>query len=78
MAFSLRRLLMGQPPATERAREERLPIILALPIFASGALPSVVYATEEIMAVLLVMNTPNFSLTAIRLETKCHSQSNAS
>jgi amino acid transporter len=54
MAFSLRRLLIGQPLHTERAHEERLPKALALPIFASDALSSVAYASEEIMAALLV------------------------
>jgi len=49
MAFSLRRLLLGSPLRTERALHERLPIILALPIFASDALSSVSYATEAIL-----------------------------
>src|SRR5690606_19843895 len=53
MSFSLKRLLIGQPLATERAHEARLPIWLALPIFASDALSSTAYATEEIMAALL-------------------------
>lgn len=47
--FSLRRLLFGTPLRTERALHERLPIILALPIFASDALSSVSYATEAIL-----------------------------
>lgn len=53
MAFSLKRLLIGKPLSTERAHEARLPIWLALPIFASDALSSTAYATEEIMAALL-------------------------
>lgn len=53
MQFSLRRLLIGNPLSTERAHEARLPIWLALPIFASDALSSTAYATEEIMAALL-------------------------
>ena len=49
MAFSFRRLLFGAPMRSERALHERLPIILALPIFASDALSSVSYATEAIL-----------------------------
>ncbi|HEX8238076.1 MAG TPA: APC family permease [Abditibacteriaceae bacterium] len=63
MALSLKRLLVGAPLATERAHEERLPIILALPIFASDALSSVAYASEEIMAALLVAGPTHFGLT---------------
>ena len=54
MPFSLKRLLVGDPIATDRAHEARLPIWLALPIFASDALSSTAYATEEIMAALLL------------------------
>jgi len=54
MSFSLKRLLLGRPLHTERAHEERLPVGLALPIFASDALSSTAYATEEIMAALLL------------------------
>jgi amino acid transporter len=63
MALSLKRLLVGAPLATEHAHEHRLPIILALPIFASDALSSVAYASEEIMAALLVAGTAHFGLT---------------
>lgn len=54
MPFSLKRLLVGDPIATDRAHEARLPIWMALPIFASDALSSTAYATEEIMAALLL------------------------
>lgn len=54
MPFSIKRLLIGQPIATEFAHEARLPIWMALPIFASDALSSTAYATEEIMAALLL------------------------
>lgn len=49
MTFSLRRVLFGSPLPSERAAYERLPIVLALPIFASDALSSVAYATEAIL-----------------------------
>jgi hypothetical protein len=54
MPFSIKRLLIGNPIATEFAHEARLPIWMALPIFASDALSSTAYATEEIMAALLL------------------------
>ncbi|MDQ3815500.1 MAG: APC family permease [Armatimonadota bacterium] len=65
MSFSLKRLLIGKPLATERAHEERLPISIALPIFASDALSSTAYATEEIMAALLLAGATYFHLTPL-------------
>ncbi len=49
MSFSFRKLIFGSPLRSERAIHEKLPIILALPIFASDALSSVAYATETIL-----------------------------
>ncbi len=49
--------------ATEHAGHERLPKILALPIFASDALSSTAYASEEIMAALLLGGAALFGLT---------------
>ncbi|MCC6729296.1 MAG: APC family permease [Chthonomonadales bacterium] len=49
MPSIIRRLLLGRPLPTTHAVHERLPIILALPIFASDALSSVSYATEAIL-----------------------------
>ena len=54
MAFSLKRLLVGQPIATERAHHQRLPKVIALAVFASDALSSTAYATEEIMLALIM------------------------
>ena len=48
MAISVKRILIGKPLPTDRAHHEKLPKILALPVFASDALSSVAYATEEI------------------------------
>ncbi len=53
----LRRLILGSPLSNERAMHERLPKILALPIFASDALSSVAYATEEILLILVLAGT---------------------
>lgn len=60
---SLRRLVIGAPIETSRMEHERLPKILALPIFASDALSSTAYASEEIMAALLLAGTGLFGLT---------------
>ena len=54
MLTQLRRLLIGSPLPTWRAIHERLPKILALPIFSSDALSSVAYGTEEIVLVLVL------------------------
>jgi len=48
----LRRLVFGSPFETSRAQHTRLPNWMALPVFASDALSSVSYATEETLLVL--------------------------
>jgi amino acid transporter len=48
----LRRLLIGHPIPTREAAQHRLPKFLALPVFASDAMSSSCYATEEILIVL--------------------------
>jgi amino acid transporter len=48
----LKRFLVGSPLATARERHERLPIPLALAVFASDALSSTAYATDEILIAL--------------------------
>ena len=50
----LKRLLFGRRLATEEAGHQLLPKILALPVFASDALSSNAYATEEILLVLIM------------------------
>lgn len=52
-----KRLLFGRPLATEEARHQLLPKVLALPVFASDALSSNAYATEEILLVLILAGT---------------------
>src|SRR5215467_4318606 len=49
---SLKRLLVGSPIRTERLTHERLTKKAALAIFASDALSSTAYATEQILLVL--------------------------
>lgn len=50
----LRKLFFGRPTPTERQEHSRLPKILALPVFASDAISSSVYATQEILLALSV------------------------
>src|SRR5262245_19492549 len=49
---SLKRLLVGNPIRTARLAHERLSKKVALAIFASDALSSTAYATEQILLVL--------------------------
>jgi amino acid transporter len=44
--------LLGKPIHTAQHLSHRLPVTLALPLFASDALSSIAYATEEILKVL--------------------------
>lgn len=53
MPFNWRRLVFGAPFATQHAEHTRLSNVLALPVFASDALSSVSYATEETLLVLV-------------------------
>jgi len=49
----LRRLIVGERLPTARAAHERLPKVLALPVFSADAISSAGYATEEILLVLI-------------------------
>src|SRR5580698_75079 len=49
-----KRLLVGRPVQSDRLGHTLLPKKIALPVFASDALSSVAYATEEILIVLSV------------------------
>lgn len=60
MASLVRRLLIGRPFETARQHHERLPKFLALPVFASDALSSSAYATEEILLALMLASTGAF------------------
>src|SRR6058998_1606523 len=50
----LKRLFVGTPLPTAQSRHERLGKAIALAVFASDALSSVAYATEEILLVLVL------------------------
>jgi amino acid transporter len=55
MVFAIaKRLMVGRPVHTDRLSHTLLPKRVALPVFASDALSSVAYATEEILLVLSV------------------------
>ncbi len=52
---TLRTVLFGTPLENERIEEQRLPKVLALPIFSSDALSSVAYGTQEILLQLTIV-----------------------
>ena len=53
MASSLKRFFVGKPIASSEEQHQRLGIPTALAVFASDAISSTAYATEEILVVLL-------------------------
>lgn len=53
MASVLKRVLIGKPIASAEEHNQRLKKRVALPIFASDAISSTAYATQEILVVLL-------------------------
>ncbi len=55
--YTLKKLLVGSPLPTAQARHERLGKATGLAVFASDALSSVAYATEEILRVLILAGT---------------------
>ena len=60
---NLRHLIVGRPIPTKRAHEQRLPKVFALPVFASDALSSAAYATEETMRILMLAGASFFTFT---------------
>ena len=54
MPFSFKRLLVGQPLASSEEENQRLGKPTGLAVFASDAISSTAYATEEILLVLLL------------------------
>ena len=54
MVSPLKRLLVGRPLASSEEQHQRLRKLVALPVFASDAISSTAYATDEIVGVLLV------------------------
>jgi amino acid transporter len=54
---ALKRVLLGTPIPTTLAKHERLSRVTGLAVFASDALSSVAYATEEILLILVLAGT---------------------
>lgn len=57
MPGPVKRVLLGKPLENEALQHQRLSNVVALPVFASDALSSVAYATEEILLALVVAGT---------------------
>jgi amino acid transporter len=60
---TLKRILLGRPIATAEEMQERLSKKFALPVFASDAISSTAYATEEILVALVVAGTAAVSFS---------------
>ncbi len=61
--LNLRRLLIGNPLATSEAQHQRLTKVKALAVFASDALSSNAYATEEILLILVLAGSGALNLS---------------
>jgi amino acid transporter len=61
--MKLRTLFFGSPLSTASLEEQKVGKLAALPLFASDALSSVAYATEEILLALIVAGTAFLHLT---------------
>ena len=51
---SIKQILIGTPLASDQEQHQRLSKKIALPVFASDAISSTAYATDEILVVLLI------------------------
>ena len=61
--WSLRRWVLGNPFRTSDEARRRLPKVLALPVFASDALSSVAYGTQEIVLQLALAGAAGLAFT---------------
>ncbi len=61
--LSAKRILLGRPIATAQEMQERLSKKFALPVFASDAISSTAYATEEILLALVLAGTAAVGLS---------------
>src|SRR6266516_4112726 len=59
----IKRVLIGTPIPTSRAEHERLTKTKALAVLSSDVISSVAYATEAILAILIVVGSGNLVLT---------------
>ncbi len=63
MKNTWRRILFGRPLASSKLQHQRLRKLIALPIFASDALSSTAYATQEILLVLCMAGAAGTQFT---------------
>ena len=61
-ATALKRLIIGRPMSSGELGHTLLPKGIALPVFASDALSSMAYATQEILLVLALVGVGALSL----------------
>src|SRR5213075_323938 len=59
--FSVKRLLLGKPIPSSMAHHERLSRVTGLAVLSSDALSSVAYATDFILATLIVAGVGAFT-----------------
>ena len=71
MTINYRKLLFGNPLATEAMAHEKLTKVRALAVFSSDALSSVAYASEEILLVLVTVGPMAFHLSIPVAVTIC-------
>lgn len=63
MKNSWRRILFGRPLASDKLQHQRLRKLIALPVFASDALSSTAYATQEILLVVCLAGAAGIQFT---------------
>ncbi len=63
MPFSIKKIFLGSPLRTTELHEQRLGKLAALPVFASDALSSTAYATEEVLLALVAGGAASFYLS---------------
>jgi amino acid transporter len=59
---AVKRILVGRPMSSGELEHTLLPKVVALPVFASDALSSMSYATQEVLLVLALVGTAALSL----------------
>mgnify|MGYP006189045821 CR=1 FL=1 len=62
---ALKRILVGRPFRTERAKAQPLPQRLALPVFSANALSSVAYSPDEILLTLALAGVAAVALSPL-------------
>lgn len=58
----IRHTLIGRPISSRKAHEEKLGVFIGLPVFSSDALSSVAYATEAVLAVLILKSATQINI----------------